>query len=149
MNGTNYRAMTASDIRGVLDLHRECGLEPWTEASYREALNQPRSRLIVAENRCDLAGFISARLITSSELCEIFNICVSPLYRKQQIGAGLLSELFEQFPSQIRKVWLEVREGNSTAIIFYEKHGFKTVGMRKNFYRNPAEDGLLMEKVLD
>ena len=41
---------------------------------------------------------------------------------------------------------LEVRESNLAAISLYEKLGFKVEGKRKNFYRDPQEDGLIMTK---
>ena len=40
-------------------------------------------------------------------------------------------------------ITLEVRKSNSIAIHIYEKYGFKTVTIRKNYYKN-NEDALLM-----
>ena len=42
-------------------------------------------------------------------------------------------------------ITLEVRKSNSIAIHIYEKYGFKTVTIRKNYYSN-NEDALLMLK---
>ena len=42
-------------------------------------------------------------------------------------------------------ITLEVRKSNSVAIHIYEKFGFKTVTIRKNYYSN-NEDALLMLK---
>ena len=42
-------------------------------------------------------------------------------------------------------ITLEVRKSNSVAIHIYEKYGFKTVTIRKNYYSN-NEDALLMLK---
>ncbi|MBQ2135892.1 MAG: hypothetical protein II201_03310, partial [Clostridia bacterium] len=39
---------------------------------------------------------------------------------------------------------LEVRKSNDEAIRLYEKSGFKCVGERKDFYRNPKENALIM-----
>jgi ribosomal-protein-alanine N-acetyltransferase len=36
-------------------------------------------------------------------------------------------------------LWLEVRESNARAIAVYERHGYRRVGLRKNYY--PAQDG--------
>ena len=43
-------------------------------------------------------------------------------------------------------VSLEVRVSNSEAVSLYEKLGFVTEGRRKDFYRNPREDALIMTK---
>ena len=45
------------------------------------------------------------------------------------------------------KAFLEVREGNSSAILLYRSCGFKAAGRRKNYYSN-GEDALLMEREL-
>ena len=39
---------------------------------------------------------------------------------------------------------LEVRESNAHAIAIYEKNGFESVGIRKNFYSDPKENGIVM-----
>ena len=41
---------------------------------------------------------------------------------------------------------LEVRTSNTPAISVYEKLGFIEVGRRKNYYRNPKEDAIIMRK---
>jgi len=42
---------------------------------------------------------------------------------------------------------LEVRESNFAAIALYQSLGFEEMGRRKNFYRRPQEDALIMTKV--
>jgi len=41
---------------------------------------------------------------------------------------------------------LEVRASNMPAIALYEKLGFTQIGRRKNYYRNPKEDALILRK---
>ena len=41
-------------------------------------------------------------------------------------------------------ITLEVRSKNVPAISLYEKYGFVTVGVRKNFYKKPDDDAVLM-----
>jgi hypothetical protein len=43
-------------------------------------------------------------------------------------------------------ITLEVRESNLPAIELYEKSGFERMGIRKNFYSNPAENAIVMRK---
>ena len=45
----------------------------------------------------------------------------------------------------ISVIGLEVREGNENAIMLYKKFGFETVGNRKNYYKNPTENAVLMD----
>ena len=44
----------------------------------------------------------------------------------------------------VNRFTLEVRVSNKAAICLYEKLGFFTVGVRKNFYSKPAEDAAIM-----
>lgn len=41
---------------------------------------------------------------------------------------------------------LEVRKSNAAAIHLYEKMGFVSEGVRKNFYERPKEDAVIMWK---
>ena len=41
---------------------------------------------------------------------------------------------------------LEVRSSNATALSVYYKLGFNEVGRRRNYYRNPKEDALILRK---
>jgi ribosomal-protein-alanine N-acetyltransferase len=47
-----------------------------------------------------------------------------------------------------RRAFLEVRESNAGARAFYSKMGFVEAGRRKNYYREPAEDALLLSRTL-
>ena len=43
------------------------------------------------------------------------------------------------------KIYLEVRQSNIPAQQqLYEKHGFESCGLRKNFYRKPTEHAIVM-----
>jgi [ribosomal protein S18]-alanine N-acetyltransferase len=143
-----YAPMTASDINDILTLHKECDLESWTKEGYLSSLNNPEFIAIVVKFNSKIVGFITTRLITNNNLCEILNIAVTPSQKHKKIGEGLLLELFKQLGDKIERIWLEVRESNHPAISFYEKHGFQIVGKRNNFYRDPAENALLMQKTI-
>ena len=43
---------------------------------------------------------------------------------------------------------LEVRPSNAAAVSLYGSVGFEEVGLRKNFYRAPVEDALIMTRTL-
>lgn len=145
----SYTAMTEDDLDGVLSIQAACNLSHWHKASYLAALNDPNSRVFVAKIANLPVGFILVRLITVEFICEILNIGILPDHKRKKIGRGLLLHLLNNLEGQISRVWLEVREGNLPAIGFYENQGFKMVGKRKNFYRDPVENALLMQKDID
>jgi ribosomal-protein-alanine N-acetyltransferase len=48
----------------------------------------------------------------------------------------------------VERVLLEVRAGNAPAIALYEKFLFEKISLRKGYYRDPVEDGVVMQAVL-
>ena len=76
---------------------------------------------------------------------HINNIAVAEQARRQGIGRGLIEALiYEANALGITSLTLEVRSKNHAAISLYEKLGFVTCGHRKNYYRNPIDDALVM-----
>jgi ribosomal-protein-alanine N-acetyltransferase len=85
------------------------------------------------------------QIICNDNECEIYNIGVKEPWRKIGIGNLLLKKVVEKSKKlNIKSIWLEVRESNKTAINFYQKHKFKEVHRRKNFYNNPVEQAIIM-----
>lgn len=80
---------------------------------------------------------------------EILNIAVLPSAQNRGVGQKLLEYAFEVcFRYKVRQVWLEVRKNNKTAIEFYQKNNFQIIYTRKNYYRSPVEDALVMKAEL-
>lgn len=144
----SYSRAVEDDIPQILAIQDACGLSPWTEQAYHEAVTDPEWSFLVANDDKTAIAFLLARPITSGFLYEILNIAVLPSYQRQEVGGGLFTEFLNSLSGEIEKVWLEVREGNSIAINFYEKFGFQVVGKRNNFYNNPTENALLMQKTI-
>lgn len=72
---------------------------------------------------------------------ELYRIAVLPPFRGQGKGERLMKSFLRGLPKDTKKVYLEVRESNKSAIGLYEKFGFRKIGQRKNYYGN--EDGLI------
>ena len=137
--------MQKEQVDGIVRIETACFAHPWTEQGIREELENPTARFFAAIKDGEVFGYIGANNIAGE--VYITNIAVLPVYRKQGIGALLLSVLLsvsEQENAQF--VSLEVREGNQAAISLYEKCGFAAVGKRKHFYRDPEEDALIYTK---
>lgn len=83
-------------------------------------------------------------LSQSFEQGDILNIGVCPAQRGKGIGSVLLQQAMETFKEQGGKeLFLEVRASNTAAKALYEKFGFRRIGIRKGYYQQPAEDGLV------
>ncbi|MBR4314569.1 MAG: GNAT family N-acetyltransferase, partial [Lachnospiraceae bacterium] len=45
-----------------------------------------------------------------------------------------------------KKLMVEVRSKNNSAIEFYLKNGFNRISERNNYYKNPSDDALIFER---
>lgn len=135
------------DVDGVLQIETACFSHPWTLEGITQELENPTARFFTARKDDAPIGYIGANNIAGE--VYITNLAVLSDYRKQGIGALLLSVLLEQAAYEHAQfVTLEVRESNLPAISLYEKYGFSAVGRRNRFYRDPPEDALLYTKFL-
>ena len=83
---------------------------------------------------------------------EIITMAILPKFQNQGIGFLILKEL-EEILSEIscNTVFLEVASNNLIAIHLYDKLGFKTFGIRKNYYsvsENKKVNAILMKKII-
>jgi len=145
--------MRAESVAEVVKIAEECGLSYWSESDYRAELDRTGSYTFQAESIRGkiVVGFIIMRLITKTDrdypaVFEILNIAVKENYRKAGVGTLLIrSTLDISKQNSPANIWLEVRFSNKPAIEFYKKHGFSPEHLRRNFYSNPVEDGIVMK----
>ena len=62
---------------------------------------------------------------------EIIKIGIMKSHQGKNYGTHLITKIKNL---SIKKIFLEVSSLNKTAIKFYEKNGFKIIGLRKNYY---------------
>ncbi len=91
----------------------------------------------------DIAGYLIAREAGGSG--EILNLAVDPGRRRGGIGRILLDAGLATLRRRgAEEIFLEVRESNLAAQALYLGAGFRPVGQRAGYYRNPLEDGLVL-----
>lgn len=121
---------------------------PWTETMLRLQLEPDSHVFLTAEEDGAVVGYVGLMFVLDEGY--ISNVAVRPDCRRRGIADALLDELERRSRTLLlRFLTLEVRESNSAAIALYEKHGFRTVGRRKNYYEKPREDALLMTRLLE
>ena len=99
----------------------------------------------------DENGGVAGYLVLTTVLDEgsIDNVAVDPARRRQGIADALVADAESRGRTQgLAFLTLEVRASNDPAIRLYERHGFRAVGRRKNYYEKPREDAILMTLVL-
>lgn len=137
------RRMKEEDAPQVALIEADNFSVPWSEKSFREAAVKTETIYVVAEEDGEILGYAGAWCVFGE--ADITNVCVRKVSRKQGIGTKMLQFLIEEGVNvEIKTFFLEVRESNSAAISLYEKFGFRKIGVRKNFYEKPVENGIVM-----
>ena len=137
--------MNESHVKAVAELEKICFSDPWSENSVASELKNKLALWLVAEEEGKVAGYIGSQTCTDES--DVMNVAVHPDFRRRGIAEALVNALVEELKAiESRCLTLEVRASNVPAISLYEKLGFAEVGRRKNYYRNPREDALIMRK---
>lgn len=77
---------------------------------------------------------------------EIHTIGVDPEFQRKGLGRVLMDQMMHAADSHDGPVFLEVRTDNVPAISMYEAFGFKTLAVRKNYYRPSGADAYTMQR---
>ena len=136
--------MTAEHVAQVAELEKICfGTEAWSEKSVASELSNPLSLWLVAMEEDTVAGYVGSQTVMDET--DMMNVAVHPDHRRKGIAEALVLSLAEALKEKgSHCLTLEVRASNAPAIGLYEKLGFRQIGLRKNYYRNPKEDALIL-----
>ena len=138
--------MKEGHVAAVAELEKLCFADPWSEKSIASELNNPLALWLVAVEDGSLCGYIGSQSVMGES--DMMNVAVHPDHRRKGVGEMLVLALCEALSKENASLALEVRASNAPAISLYEKLGFAQVGMRRNYYRNPKEDALILRKEL-
>lgn len=100
---------------------------------------------LVAEVGEGVAGYVVA--VDAADEGEILNLAVAPTGRRQGLGRALVEHILDALGERgATKVFLEVRESNAAARALYAVYGFTEVGRRREYYRRPVEDAIVLRR---
>lgn len=145
----SIEAMTEHDLLEVCQIEELSQLSAWGWDAYHKELESAQDTIMLvarvdsAVYGFEVGGFIVARLI-AGEL-HVNNVAVRPEFRRNRIGSRLLETTLQaarRYGAILAH--LEVRAGNEVAQRLYVRCGFRATGRRRNYYRSPTEDALLM-----
>jgi len=143
-----FTEMKAEHVPQVAQLEALCFADPWSEMSIASELQSIWSYWVVAMDDDQVVGYVGSQ--SSCDETDIMNIAVHPDWRRRGIAEGLIDCLIQELKNRgSHALMLEVRVSNDPATALYEKLGFRQVGRRKNYYRNPKEDALILRKEWD
>jgi ribosomal-protein-alanine N-acetyltransferase len=120
---------------------------PWSADDFQLAL-QRNLCLRVAEESGIVCGLIIFRIMADE--AEILNLAVDSNSRRRGIGSRLISESITACKAAgVKSIYLEVRYSNEAARSFYSRMGFMGAGQRRQYYRQPIEDALVLRRTLE
>lgn len=141
----NIVQMRECHVAQIADLEKLCFNDPWSYNSIASELDNRLSLWLVAEEEGRVLGYVGSQTVLGET--DMMNIAIHPDFRKRGIGTALISCLIDTLSNHgSHSLMLEVRASNNPAISVYTKLGFFEVGRRKNYYRNPKEDALILRK---
>ena len=146
----SYEIRTAlpADRDGIYGVEQLCSGMPWSKGQIAEELENACSYTVVAEEAGEIIGFASAHILQGD--AHLNELGVLPAHRRRGIARALLGDVLREAGYQRCGLFsLEVRESNEAAIALYSAFGLVPAGVRKNFYRNPAEHALVMIKTIE
>ena len=114
-------------------------VSPWTAGQVEEVLRSNVNSCALVEDESQLVGFLVWQE-TDFEV-EVLQIAVLPSYQGQKIATAL----FDFLPAD-KEIFLEVRESNKPALLFYKKEKFEEIARRKAYYPAPVEDAIVMKR---
>ena len=134
------------DTKEAAALEELCfGADGWSSRDFYDTLKLDYAYYLCARVEGQIKGVAGARLVAGD--AYISNVSVHPGMRRKGIGYRLMNELLNLLKEKgAEACTLEVRSRNSAAIGLYEKLGFKSEGLRKNFYTAPQDDAIIMWK---
>ena len=137
------RWMLKDDLDAVAELEQLSFSIPWSYENLEQGLSNGLDQYLVWEENGMAAGYINFRILAGEG--EIERVAVHPLLRGRGFGRKLMEAMVEYASGQgVRDITLDFRVNNQTAINLYESCGFVKEAIRKDYYREPTEDAIIM-----
>ncbi len=141
------RNFKPADLGRVYEIEKKSFKDPYHVLFLINLYDLYPEGFFVAEKNGIVVGYTISRKIDDAG--HVLAIAVSSEHRTQGIGRGLMEILVQHFLANGgKRIWLEVRVSNKSAIRFYETIGFDKIKTLKEYYLD-KEDAILFEKRFD
>ncbi len=136
-----------ADLEQIMVIERVSFPYPWTEGMVCSELSGgPYSFSYVTKDPAKdrIIAYVFMRALYDE--LHLLSIAVDPAWRRQGIGDELIGLVLKTVREKgLKRITLEVRVSNRPACRLYRKFGFKEVGLRRQYYCKPTENGLVLQ----
>ena len=141
-----FRRSRPDDAPGSRALELEYFADAWGERDIFSAICTEGAMCYSAvDEDGSVVAYVLGRLIAPE--AEIYRVAVRMDKRRRGIGYRLLDYAVKSERGHgLESVFLEVRASNVPARNLYHSYGFSEIGERKNYYRDPVENAIVMFK---
>ena len=153
-----FEPMTTAWLDSVVAVENSAYAHPWTRANFSDSLSAGyQAQLLTAGDACGEAAALLGYFVAMKGPGEVhlLNITVAPAHQRLGWARIMLDALAIWARGQNAQwLWLEVRVSNARAKAVYELYGFRSVGLRRDYYPSGGkglsrrEDALVMSFAL-
>lgn len=145
-NNLKIELMSKKFLDQLCEIEKVSFKEPYTKQFLRYLSEICSHAFLIATINGVFVGYIVAIIIKNR--ANLISLAIAPKWRKKGFGEYLMNRIMEITKSHgAKKIYLEVREKNFTAIRFYKKLGFQVKSKLSNYYKN-QESALVLLKNL-
>jgi [ribosomal protein S18]-alanine N-acetyltransferase len=150
--GVFLRQALPADVPSLAALEAACFTHPWTARQIEDEIAgaRPGGVLVLEgrpgpDGRPGFAAYGAFRLVLDE--LHVMTLAVAPGERRRGLARWLLGfALGRAARAGARRALLELRVGNRGALALYESLGFRRIGLRRDYYREPPEDALVLAR---
>lgn len=150
LNRFSLRQVSEAEAGTLTEIHEKCFPRYWNREAFTDFFSVKGTCAFLVEENENPVAMVVYRI--SFDQADILTIAVLPQWRRKGLAEKMLSEMLVRCKNAgVKKMFLEVEEGNISAFNLYEKSGFKQIGRRKLYYQQldgSYTDALVMEKKL-
>lgn len=140
------RRMELIDLEIISNLEIDLFTSPWKKQDFEYEISKNEfAHYYIVEVDDDIVGYFG--LWCLFDQAQITTIGTKKEYQKQGVGSFMMEQLIRiAIDNECEFITLEVRVSNQVAQNLYMKHGFETINIRKDYYKDNHEDAYLMIK---
>ena len=139
----DFRRSRPEDARGIEEMETAVFPDPWSYRDVVDLISTEGAMCFSAVDNGRVVAYVLGRIIPPEG--EIYRVAVRPEYRRRGIAYRLLDFAMKTSRGAgLECAFLEVRSQNTAAISLYTAYGFTEVGRRRDYYKDPKDDAIVM-----